>query len=212
MWMALLTFVAQDLPPPTPPRPAVISGPRWLERPSNAYLAQLFPRDALMQGISGRVVLSCGANLDGRLTDCQVQEETTAGFGFADAALRGAMRFRLAVPETAVAVNRVELPLTWSAPPPASQSGDIIPTDTVNDALLCAGIALARQADQPSDQNAANVSRWTNIYRQLTPLSEESQIQQAFVASESEVSERWRLPRACELDIAPDGYVSFDVP
>ncbi len=70
-----------------PPRPSVITNPRWVRQPMTS-----FPERAMSRGIEyGRVRLECVVSVESRLTDCKVLVETPAGAGFAEAALAGTL-------------------------------------------------------------------------------------------------------------------------
>lgn len=62
------------------------SAPSWSIPP--APRASDFPQAALDEGLSGVALVQCVARADGRLTDCQVVEETPAGYGFGESAIR----------------------------------------------------------------------------------------------------------------------------
>ena len=74
--------------PPTmaaPPRPSVITNPRWVRQPMTE-----FPERAQSRGIEyGRARLECVVSVESRLTDCRVLMEDPPGAGFAQAALAG---------------------------------------------------------------------------------------------------------------------------
>ena len=61
--------------------------PEWVAKPSWEDLQAVWPRDALKDGIDGRVVLSCTVTTLGLLEACTVREETPPGEGYAAAAL-----------------------------------------------------------------------------------------------------------------------------
>lgn len=83
---------AQDSVPPPGPGTTII-------RPGES-LALVYPERALARGVyEGRVDLLCTLHPDGRLSECEVVEETPAGMGFAAAALRGARHARVSIPE-----------------------------------------------------------------------------------------------------------------
>lgn len=90
------------------PRPSLITNPRWAEQPGLVY-----PEAALNANAEGAVTMSCTVTRAGRLADCQVVEDTTPGFGFAEAALAGAASARVS-PRTVdgLAVNAKA---TWTA-------------------------------------------------------------------------------------------------
>eukprot|EP01030_Chromulinospumella_sphaerica_P012975 gene12975-12758_t len=56
---------------------------------------QYYPLEAVRQDIEGKVVLSCTVQPDGTVANCQVVEETPAGHGFGQAALKMSSRFRM---------------------------------------------------------------------------------------------------------------------
>ncbi|MBX9617060.1 MAG: M56 family metallopeptidase [Caulobacteraceae bacterium] len=96
---ALDVPVAAVAPVPAPapvqtaaPAPAaVITNPSWIDRPTPSW-----PAEALEAGATGgTVALSCRAETDGKLADCQIVSETPAGAGFGAEALRAATRARL---------------------------------------------------------------------------------------------------------------------
>lgn len=112
-------------PPPAPPTPSILTAPIWLERPDATDFSRYFPHDALVAGISGRVVLECLVAADGRLA-CAVLSEEPLGYGFNEAGLRVSRHFRMA-PQTregaATAGGRVRVPIRFVAvappvPPP----------------------------------------------------------------------------------------------
>jgi len=77
-----------------PALPPVITEPRWTERPNAADFTRHYPRRALERGREGRVVLDCVVAANRRI-GCSVAEETPAGWGFGDAALRISEAFRM---------------------------------------------------------------------------------------------------------------------
>jgi len=108
---------APPLAPPPPPAapPAIITNPRWIERPTGQDFADLYPRIAAVSEMEGRVVLDCTVNASSRL-DCSVVSEDPPGFGFGEASLRAATRFRLApMLEDGRPVDgaRIRIPMRW---------------------------------------------------------------------------------------------------
>ena len=73
-----------------PPRPSMITNPRWAQQPALVY-----PSAALDAGIEGAVVVGCRVRRDGRFEDCEVVSETPAGFGFAAAAVEASKTARV---------------------------------------------------------------------------------------------------------------------
>ncbi len=109
----------QPLPPPPPaqsasPRRAPI---QWARKPSGDDLARYYPSAALRAQISGRVVLSCEITGRGEVTSCSVASESPAGYGFGDAALRLAPKFRMkGDPSEGIVPGIVRIPINFSVP------------------------------------------------------------------------------------------------
>lgn len=72
--------------PSAPSGETATSAPGWSIPP--APRESDFPQAALDEGLSGVASVQCLARADGRVTDCQVVEETPAGYGFGDSAVR----------------------------------------------------------------------------------------------------------------------------
>lgn len=73
--------------PAAPPRPSVVTNPRWVRQPMTR-----FPDRAQARGIEyGRVRLECVVSVENRLTQCKVLVEDPPGAGFAEAALAGTL-------------------------------------------------------------------------------------------------------------------------
>jgi TonB family protein len=67
----------------------VVVNPDWLRRPTAQEMAAVWPEEAARQGVTqGRVVISCAVTVDGKLSDCTVNEETPVGAGLGAAALK----------------------------------------------------------------------------------------------------------------------------
>jgi protein TonB len=84
------------LAPALAPAPPVVTRPDWVRRPQN--LGRYYPERAHARGKTGQVSLDCLVRRDGTLA-CAVAEETPAGWGFADAALRMSRAYQM-VPAT----------------------------------------------------------------------------------------------------------------
>ncbi len=68
-----------------------VTNPSWATAPN-----PVFPRAAMLaRAEHGRVSLRCRLNTEGRLTMCEILDETPASVGFADAALEAASHARL---------------------------------------------------------------------------------------------------------------------
>jgi len=86
-----------DVPSVRPPPPTIvheIRRPDWLTKPSAEDLVRAYPERALRQNVEGTAVLACQVTALGALRDCKAAE-SPAGYGFAEAALRLAPRFRI---------------------------------------------------------------------------------------------------------------------
>lgn len=93
-----------------------ITRPDWLSRPDAADLDRYYPERAKEEGVNGRATISCRLTARGTLTACSVVSETPAGFGFGQATIRAAGRFR-ARPQTVdgkpVEGGTIQVPLVW---------------------------------------------------------------------------------------------------
>jgi TonB family protein len=80
---------------PHPPHSPTI---RWLATPDAAALDRAYPPRARDLGLGGRAGLACVTQADGGLNRCRVVDEAPEGFGFGDAVLSLAPRFKAAIP------------------------------------------------------------------------------------------------------------------
>lgn len=71
----------------------VITRPDWLVRPTPQQMASFFPRGAKAR--TARVTLTCTVSIDTTVRDCRVRDETPAGQGFGEAALKASKLFRM---------------------------------------------------------------------------------------------------------------------
>lgn len=60
----------------------------WVRQAHPNSVADVWPRAARDAGVSGSVVLRCQPRPNGGMGDCEVMEETPAGWGFGEAALK----------------------------------------------------------------------------------------------------------------------------
>lgn len=101
--------------PPTPP--SVIRNPVWISRPTPEQVGKLYPERAANRGMTGSATLWCGIRANGTMTDCQVVDESPAGWRFGAAALSMAQYFRIS-PKTVdgkpVEGSRVRIPVVFS--------------------------------------------------------------------------------------------------
>ncbi len=108
--------VSRIAPPPAGRRPAVITPPQWLRKPSGEDMRRYYPAAAFEGKVEGRAVIECVVTADGTMTDCKVVEETPAGQGFGAASLRVASRFRMrttTLDGIPVMGAHVRIPLNW---------------------------------------------------------------------------------------------------
>ena len=77
-------------------QPRLITSPVWTRRPGAAQFASYYPDAAKHRRIEGRAVLRCEVAPNGDLTRCAVEEETPAGAGFGQAAIKLSRLFRAA--------------------------------------------------------------------------------------------------------------------
>lgn len=111
------TGPATAAPPTT--TPGVIRNPVWISRPTPEQVGRLYPERAADRGITGMATLWCGIRANGTMTDCQVVDESPAGWRFGAAALSMAQYFRISpktVDNKPVEGSRVRIPVVFSLP------------------------------------------------------------------------------------------------
>lgn len=94
-----------------------ISDVNWFREPGARDFARFYPREALEEDQSGRVVLDCVIGGGGRL-DCSVAQESPGGYGFGRAAISIARQTRVdpTLPDGSSAAGRhLRLPLQFRA-------------------------------------------------------------------------------------------------
>jgi TonB family protein len=69
------------------------AGIQWLERPS--LRSDDYPAAALLEDLSGEATIACSADAEGHPTDCRIESESPAGYGFGEAARTVVMRGRI---------------------------------------------------------------------------------------------------------------------
>ncbi|MDB5498922.1 MAG: TonB family protein [Phenylobacterium sp.] len=94
----------------------------WVAEPSGQDVRASFPERALHEHINGEAVALCRHDRDGRLTDCKIQWETPAGYGFGAAVLSLAPKYRVRIEGSAQPPVEVALPMFFSAPGPVPPS------------------------------------------------------------------------------------------
>lgn len=72
-----------------------IRNPDWVQKPTGDDMERFYPSKAKEQFVSGRAVITCDVDADGRLIGCVVMRESPEGYGFGDAALSLSPMFRM---------------------------------------------------------------------------------------------------------------------
>ncbi len=65
-----------------------VTSANWRSIPSGDDMAKEYPRLAQLMNLTGKAMIRCATDTEGRLQDCKVIEESPAGFGFGAAAVR----------------------------------------------------------------------------------------------------------------------------
>lgn len=94
-----VTLGAAEPAPAPKPLPPSITSPRWLKKPGAREFARFYPDSMLRRGISGGATLSCLVSADGSVGSCRVVDESPAGSGFGQAALKLSRYFKMS-PQT----------------------------------------------------------------------------------------------------------------
>lgn len=118
--------LAQEAPVSSTPAPAVATAPKpvigqpvWRRRPTAAEFTRAYPSNARRNGISGRAVIRCRVNAEGRLERCEIASEDPPGHGFGEAAIKLSTRFLMSTPTregVPVTGASVTIPLMFRPP------------------------------------------------------------------------------------------------
>lgn len=110
---ATLSTCAQAQPVDEPRRDEAVAAV-WEQTPSTTDFERAFPVQARRFNVSGRVVLDCRVDGQGRLVQCAVVDETPLGMGFGAAALEVSSLFRMApAARNQLSSDRFRLPLSF---------------------------------------------------------------------------------------------------
>jgi TonB family protein len=153
--LAAVAATAAAAPAP-PARPSVITQPDWLQRPAGSDMANLYPKAAAAQNVEGRATIACKVTAQGTLADCAVTEESPAGQGFGEAALKLATLFKMR-PMTRDGVpvdgGKINIPIHFQLPK------NNLPNLTL--ATRCYGFAAAAaERDPGSTDLQITVAAW----------------------------------------------------
>jgi TonB family protein len=78
-----------------PPDVELRNAPHWIQLPTAAEVARVYPAAARNRSVAGQAVLACTLDADGWLRACRVATEAPQGYGFGQAALSLAGRFKM---------------------------------------------------------------------------------------------------------------------
>jgi protein TonB len=97
----------------------VITSPDWERRPDGSDFADAYPDRALRLEQAGTTAITCQVRANGTLTGCTVTREDPSGFGFGEASVKIARRFKMR-PQTRdgapVEGASVTIPIRWTLP------------------------------------------------------------------------------------------------
>ncbi len=135
--------------------PSIVTRPQWLVTPTPEQFQDHYPRRAWREDVEGKATLQCRVGVDTLLHDCQVLEETPAGFGFGEAAVAMSAEMRMS-PRTidgrpdGGAVVRV--PIVFKLP----EEDFAIPD--LDEALRCFVGLTDRRTDAPEAARTSEIS------------------------------------------------------
>jgi len=87
-----------------------------MQTPSAGDVRKSYPASAQHAGISGRVLLECRIDDEGRLRSCLVVYETPTGQQFGEASLRMSAKFRMRAEDgeaRPVMGRTIRIPIVW---------------------------------------------------------------------------------------------------
>ena len=127
MMLAVLMLALVSAPQlPQPKAEPTIQNPDWLDKPNGDDLADVYPEKAQIEGLGGSARMECGVTVSGILVNCHVLEESPPGYGFGEAVLKLAPKFKM-TPRmrdgVAVASGTVVIPVRFLQPS-APEIGD----------------------------------------------------------------------------------------
>ena len=94
-----------------------ILAPTWLSRPTGQDILEAYPHRALERQLSGHTTMRCIVDSTGKMSKCEIVEETPAGHGFGDAELKLAPLYRMTITQPNGCSNIgavMVIPMRWS--------------------------------------------------------------------------------------------------
>ena len=117
-----------------PKAPVLITQPDWIAKPTGADIERLYPAQALKQGVTGKVVMTCRIDGSGKLQRCALNDVAVTGenlpvgpnadLGFGAATLKLAEIFQMKPASkdgVATAGAEVRIPVRWGLPQSAAR-------------------------------------------------------------------------------------------
>ncbi|MGH6965979.1 MAG: TonB family protein, partial [Phenylobacterium sp.] len=117
-----------------PKAPTLIAQPDWIAKPTGADIQRLYPAQALKQGVTGKVVMTCRIDAAGMLQRCSLNDVAVTGenlpvgpnadLGFGAATLKLAELFQMKPKSkdgVVTAGAEVRIPVRWGLPQSAAR-------------------------------------------------------------------------------------------